>query len=167
MHQRRCHELIAPIEVAPGGRLRGDRAAVAREAPLDGKFLMRSSDPTLSHEDTALGYKQLLQVERGWRDMKTTLDLRRVYHRNADRIRARVVLCWLALLLVRVAETATPDTWRNVRSELDEMHLGRFRGPAGRIAQRTETSPQQAAIFRALGAEEPPRLFQLDPATAA
>jgi hypothetical protein len=36
----------------------------------------------------ALGYKQLLQVERGGRDMRTTLDLRPVQHRKKDRIRA-------------------------------------------------------------------------------
>ena len=55
----------------------------------------------LSAEDIALGYKQLLEVERGWRDMKPILDLRPVYHRLEDRIRAHVLLCWLALLLIR------------------------------------------------------------------
>jgi len=47
----------------------------------------------LSADDIARGYKQLLQVERGWRDMKTILDLRPVYHRLEDRIRAHVLLC--------------------------------------------------------------------------
>jgi transposase len=42
------------------------------------------------------GYKQLLEVERGWRDMKTTLALRPVFHRLEDRIRVHVILCWLA-----------------------------------------------------------------------
>ena len=41
--------------------------------------------------------------------MKQILDLRPVYHRREDRIRAHVVLCWLALLLIRVAETGTDD----------------------------------------------------------
>jgi hypothetical protein len=35
---------------------------------------------------------QLLEVERGWRDMKSTLELRPVYHRLEHRIRASVVL---------------------------------------------------------------------------
>lgn len=47
---------------------------------------------------TKRGYKQLLEIERGWRDMKTTLDLRPVHHRKEDRIRAQVIPCWLALL---------------------------------------------------------------------
>ena len=64
---------------------------------------------TYTDEDIALGYKQLLQVERGWRDMKTTLKLRPVYHRLEDRIRAHIILCWLALLLVRLVETITGD----------------------------------------------------------
>jgi hypothetical protein len=50
-----------------GGLLRIDRAAINAEAHLDGKFLLRSSDPTLSAQDIALGDKQLLQVERAWR----------------------------------------------------------------------------------------------------
>ena len=56
-----------------GGLLRIDRGAVAAEERLDGKYLLRTSDPTLSAEDVAVGYKQLLEVERGWRDMKSTL----------------------------------------------------------------------------------------------
>jgi transposase len=39
--------------------------------------------------------------------MKSVLDLRPVYHRFEERIRAHVLLCWLALLLVRVAENTT------------------------------------------------------------
>jgi hypothetical protein len=58
------------------GKLRIDRAAVDAEAHLDGNFLLRTSDPTLTAEDVALGYKQLLDIERAWRDMKTTLDMR-------------------------------------------------------------------------------------------
>src|SRR5207342_600097 len=116
-----------------GGLLRVDRAAVRAEQHLDGKFLLRSSDPTLTAEDIALGYKQLLQVERGWRDMKTTLDLRPVHHRTEDRVRAHVQLCWLALLLIRIAENQTGDTWRNLRRELQRLHQGTFRGTAGLV----------------------------------
>jgi len=79
---------------------------------------LRSSDPSLTAEEIALGYKQLLQVERGWRDMKTTLELRPAYHRKEERIRAHIVVRWLALLLIRVAENRTQDTWRNLRHEL-------------------------------------------------
>ena len=151
------------LRTTPGGLLRVDQAAVAAEERLDGKFLLRSSDPTLSAEDIALGYKQLLEVERGWRDMKSTLDLRPVYHHLERRIRAHVVLCWLALLLIRLAETATGDTWRNLRHQLDRMHLGTFTGDIGTIQRRTATLPEQAAILRALQLPEPPQFAQLTP----
>ena len=58
------------LRVTPGGLLRVDAAKIKAEENLDGKYLLRTSDPHLSAEDIALGYKQLLEVERGWRDMK-------------------------------------------------------------------------------------------------
>ena len=155
------------LRLTEKGQLRIDRAAVAAEARLDGKFLLRTSDPSLSAAEVALGYKQLLEVERAWRDMKTTLELRPVYHRKAARIRAHVLLCWLALLLVRIAENETGQTWRSLRFELEKLHLGRFSGSAGEIAQRTEITARQAAIFKALAVAEPPRFFDLVPAQDA
>lgn len=155
------------LRVTPAGRLRIDHAAIRAEEHLDGKFLLRTSDPTLSAEDVALGYKQLLQVERGWRDLKSTLDLRPVYHRKEERIRAHVVLCWLGLLLIRVIENATGDTWRNVRDELERMHLGTFTGSSGTCRQRTETTAGQRAILTALDLPEPPRFQSLEPAASA
>jgi hypothetical protein len=62
------------------GLLRVDAAAVKRVSHLDGKWLLRTSDVTLTPEDLAAAYKQLLQVERGWRDMKGSLGLRPVFH---------------------------------------------------------------------------------------
>jgi Transposase DDE domain len=144
--------------------LRIDRAAVKAEEHLDGKFLLRSSDPTLSAEDIALGYKQLLVIERAWRDMKTTLDLRPVHHRKEDRIRAHVLLCWLALLLIRIAENQADNTWRNLRDELQRMHLGTFAGPAGTSRQRTELTARERDILHALGVAQPPLFLHLDAA---
>jgi hypothetical protein len=151
------------LRTTPNGKLRIDRAAVAAEAKLDGKFLLRTSDPTLSAEDVALGYKQLLEVERGWRDMKSTLELRPVFHRLEDRIRAHVILCWLALLLIRVAETTTGQTWRSLRHELDRLHVGQFTGAAGTVQQRTDITSRQQTILAQLGVDAPPRFLHVDP----
>jgi hypothetical protein len=150
------------LRQTPGGLLRIDRAAVRADAHLDGKFLLRSCDPTLTAEDIALGYKQLLQVERGWRDMKTTLDLRPVHHHKEDRIRAHVQLCWLALLLIRIAENQTADTWRNVRRELQRLHQGTFRGNAGLVHKTSQPTAAQLRILRALGLDPPPTFPALD-----
>jgi hypothetical protein len=99
------------LRVTPGGLLRTDAAKAKAEENLDGKYLLRTADPKVSAEDIALGYKQLLEVERGWRGMKQVIDLRPVYHRREDRIRAHITLCWLALLLARIAENACKHTW--------------------------------------------------------
>jgi hypothetical protein len=155
------------LRVTPGGLLRIDQRAIRAEQGLDGKYLLRSSDPHLSAEDIALGYKQLLVVERGWRDMKQVLDLRPVYHRKEERIRAHVILCWLALLLVRVAETTCGDTWPSLRHQLQRVKLGTFAGPAGTFRQRTELTSPQRAILAKLQLAEPPRLWQLTPAAPA
>jgi transposase len=152
------------LRVTPGGLLRTDAARAKAEENLDGKYLLRTADPKLSAEDIATGYKQLLEVERGWRDMKQVIDLRPVYHRREDRIRAHVILCWLALLLARIAENACRRTWPELRRELDRIHAGTFTGPAGTFRQRTEITKPQAAILKALEISRPPRIYQLKPA---
>jgi Transposase DDE domain len=151
------------LRVTPGGLLRIDQRAVKAEQGLDGKYLLRSSDPHLSTEDIALGYKQLLVVERGWRDMKQVIDLRPVYHRKEERIRAHVLLCWLALLLTRTIETTCGDTWPTLRYQLERIKLGTFAGPAGTFQQRTELTSPQRAILAKLQLAEPPRVWQLTP----
>jgi hypothetical protein len=156
------------LRVTPGGLLRLDAAAVAADAKLDGKYLLRTSDPQLSTEDIALGYKQLLEVERGWRDMKQVLDLRPVYHRLEDRIRAHVLLCWLALLIARIVETqaSSPDhatTWPRARAELQRLHAGTFTGPAGLFRQTTPASAEARRLHTALDLPLPPRILDLEP----
>ena len=154
------------LRVTPGGLLRTDAAKAKAEENLDGKYLLRTADPKLSAEDIALGYKQLLEVERGWRDMKQVIDLRPVYHRREDRIRAHVILCWLALLLARIAENATGRTWPELRRELDQhphRHLHRPRrhlSAAHRAHQTPAGHPQGPANRRPathLPAETPRR----------
>jgi hypothetical protein len=150
------------------GRFRIDKAAIAKEAKLDGKWLLRTSDDTLTPTDLALAYKQLLEVERGWRDMKGSLGLRPVFHHREDRIRSHIQLCWLGLLLMRVIENGTGDTWRNVRHELDRMHLVTMETAEGRVAQRSATTIGQAEIFQALDVAEPGRLLDFElPAPSA
>jgi hypothetical protein len=165
---RRRDEFVGSLKSKPGlrrylrrtggGLLRIDAAAIKREQHLDGKWLLRTSDVTLTPEDLAAA-KQLLQVERGWRDMKGALGLRPVFHYREDRIRAHVQLCWLALLLLRVVENATGDTWRNVRHELDRMHLVTLATTDGQVAQRSTTTAGQKTILAALELPQPARFF--------
>jgi Transposase DDE domain len=174
LSERKRAELAGQLSTQPhlrrylrttgAGLLRVDRAAVTAEAKLDGKFLLRSSDPKLSAEDIALGYKQLFTVERGWRDLKTHLELRPVYHRLEQRIRAHVLLCWLALLLVRIVETRTGRTWATVREDLQDLHVGVFTGSAGTFTQTSEPTTATKAVLAALQITPPKKVLQLDPA---
>jgi hypothetical protein len=149
------------LRVTPGGLLRTDKARVKAEENLDGKYLLRCADPNMSTEDIALGYKQLLEVERSWRDMKTILELRPVYHRLEERIRAHVLLCWLALLLVRVAENQAGQTWSRMRRELDRIHIGTFTGPAGTFHQATELTRPARDLLASLNIDPPRKIYQL------
>ncbi|MFC5001986.1 IS1634 family transposase [Dactylosporangium cerinum] len=149
------------LRVTSAGLLRIDHAAIKAEARLDGKYLLRCSDPKLTPEDIALGYKQLLEVERGWRDMKSVLDLRPVCHRLEERIRAHVLLCWLALLLICGAETTTGRTWTKIRAELDRLHAITFTGPAGTFRQTTEPTKSQRDLFTALKLDPPKKIIEL------
>jgi hypothetical protein len=96
--------------------------------------------------------------------MKQVIDLRPACHRKEERIRAHIILCWLALLLARTAENACGDTWPDLRRELDRIHVGTFTGPAGTFRQRTEITKAQHGILHRLNIDVPPRIYQLKPA---
>ena len=153
------------LKTTTSGLLRVDTARIKAEQRLDGKFLLRCADARLSAEDIALGYKQLLEVERGWRDMKQIIDLRPVYHHLEDRIRAHVTLCWLALLLIRITEITTGQTWNHLRAELQRIHLGTFTGDHGTFTYRTQLTAGHKLILKALDLAEPPLVVSAAPAT--
>jgi hypothetical protein len=99
--------------------------------------------------------------------MKGSLALRPVFHHREDRIRSHVQLCWLALLLIRVAENGTGQTWRSLHHELDRMHLVTLATGDGQVAQRSLLTPGQKTILTALQLPEPPRFSDFTPATGS
>ena len=147
------------------GKLKVDMAKVKQYEKLDGKYLLSTSDDSLAAEDVALGYKQLMEVERAFRTLKSTLSLRPVYHTKDDRIRSHVLLCWLALLLVRIAELETGMTWPRVRTEMERLHLGKFLHKDGHILQHTELTKNQRNILKKLKIVPPKKVqtFKITP----
>ena len=145
------------------GRLMIDRAKIRDEQRLDGKYLITTSDDTLSAEDVALGYKNLLEAERGFKDLKGTLLLRPVFHHKQDRIRAHVLICFLALVVIRVAELRAGETWRTIGDQLMTIKLGHFRSPDGEFTQRTELTADQRHLLKLLGVPDPPRFGHITP----
>lgn len=166
--QRAVRRLLAHGKMGPylrqlkSGRLKINRMKVRAEEALDGKYLLSTSDDSLSAEDVALGYKQLLEVERAFRTLKTTLDLRPLYHRKDERIEAHVFLCFLALLLVRIAERRTGQTWDRIRAVLERIHLGEFFSRDGRILQRTELTPDQIKLLKLLDIHSPAKIQRVE-----
>jgi transposase len=149
----------------PNGRLKVNKTKIAAEERLDGKYLIATSDPTISAEDAALGYKNLLEAERGFRDLKSQLLLRPVFHRLEHRIRAHVLICWLALLLIRVAERGSGQTWRNINRQLGRITQVTLTGPAGTVTQTTPLRPEHKTIYQALSVQPPPRVTTFEPTT--
>ena len=146
------------VKELKSGKLKIDKAKIQQDEKLDGKYLLSSSDESLSAEDIARGYKQLLEVERAFRTLKSTLDLRPVYHSKDDRIRSHVLICWLALLMVRIAEVETGMTWPTIRREMQHLHLGEFLTKKSRILQHTELTQPQQNILKSLKITPPKRI---------
>lgn len=140
------------------GAIKIDKGKIREEEHLDGKYILSTSDDTLTPEDVALGYKQLLEVERAFRTLKTTLDLRPVYHRKDERIQAHVFLYFLALLLVRIAERKTNMTWDRIKAQMERLHLIDFFSKDGHVLQTTEPTSEQVNILKMLKIQSPKRI---------
>jgi hypothetical protein len=92
------HKMAKHVEVAIGEAsltFRRKPDSIAREARLDGIYVVRTSVPAAA--ETVQAYKDLARVERAFRCLKTVdLEIRPVRHWMADRVRAHVFLCMLA-----------------------------------------------------------------------
>jgi len=169
-HSKRTCELIASerfgryLRRTKRGGLRIDRAAARREARYDGKWVITTNDDTLTAEDLALGYKQLMRVEECWRSMKTGLRMRPVYHWMPHRIEAHVKLCVLALLLERIAENRAGDTWRNLVAKFDTIKVVEYERGEARVRQTTEVRREVGNLLKKVGVPAPPRLHHVESA---
>lgn len=72
-----------------------------------------------------------------------------------------MLLCWLALLLIRVAETATGQTWNRLRDQLQRIHVATFTGPAGSYRQCSQLTKPQQELFIALDIPTPRQIIEL------
>ena len=72
-------------------------------------------------------------------------------------------MCWLALLLIRIAETTTGLTWAKIASELDLLTLGTFTGPAGTYRQTAEPTKTQRDLLSKLKIPHPKKIIEATP----
>lgn len=118
------------VRVTKAGALqieeRQDR--LAREARLDGVFLLQSSAKEMAATAIVEAYKQLVSVERAFRTLKSFLRVRPVYHFSERRIRAHFLLCVLAYLVEnhlarRLAEVGEERSARALLEELESLRV--------------------------------------------
>jgi hypothetical protein len=69
---------------------------------VDGKLLLVTNTPDLSPAQVVKRYKSLADIERGFRVLKSEIEIGPIYHRLPERIRAHATLCFIALILYRV-----------------------------------------------------------------
>jgi len=167
-HPKRACRLMASrrfgryLRRLKSGELRLNQAAVQEQERHDGIWIIHSNDDELSAEDMALAYKQLLRVEECWRTMKSTIEIRPVFHRSPHRIRAHVFLCVLSLLLERVAEKACGTTWFRIREELRSIKIGQLFGPKGTVYQATPGTPEARNMLKKLKIDPLPSVLSVE-----
>ena len=144
------------------GRLKLDKMQIREDAKYDGKYLILTSDDMMAAEDVALGYKQLVDIESAFRTFKQDLSIRLIYHRLEDRVKAHVMLNWLALLLVRIAENRTNLSWKKLRHQLNKILFGKFIFNSGEVYQTSEIDNQQLNIFNIIGIDSPSRYPEIN-----
>jgi transposase len=144
-----------------GGVLKIDKAKIASEKLLDGKFLVSTSNINLDAADVAMGYKQLFEIERVFRDMKNVLEIRPVYHRLDDRIRSHILICWMAMVLVRYAEEKTGLTWFSISRILDDITAGLIETKSSTLWYTSQISDKAKELFSKLSLKVPSKVLEV------
>lgn len=131
--------------------VRADKKTRAWEEKIDGMLLLETTDLTLSPEEIVRRYKELAEIERGFRALKSSLMLRPFYHWTEDRIRAHVFICVLALQIERLMRKRLQAV--SVRKAIDRLRqikAGELR--VGGITTRTLTrsTEEQQNLFKFL-----------------
>jgi transposase len=166
-HSKRACELRTSARFArylredESGKLSIDRAKARDADRYDGKWVVTSNDDTLTSTDLALGYKQLMRVEQCWRQLKSGLRLRPVYHYRPCRIYAHVTITVLGLLLERIIEIRSGDTWRNVLDKLQTIKVVEYQRDGVRVRQTTELRPDVQQLLTRLKVAPPPKLHDV------
>lgn len=144
-----------------------DESAQARAEMMDGKLLLVTNTTDLSAADVIRRYKALADIERGFRVLKSELDIGPVYHRLPERIRAHATLCFMALILYRVMRmklkaAKSPYSPERALASLRRIqaHRVRVNGEAP-IAGLSTMTDEQAQVFQALDIKKPTATSQL------
>lgn len=128
---------------------------------MDGKLLLVTNTPDLSPEEVVFRYKSLADIERGFRVLKSELDIGPVYHRLPDRIRAHAAICFMAFILYRVMRMRLKAANTNTSPERALEILRRIQHHQIRLNSQepmtglSSITPEQTDLFKALSVKRP------------
>lgn len=142
------------VMVRPNGKTR------SWEEKIDGMLLVETTDLSSPPKEIIHRYKELAEIERGWRALKSSLLLRPVHHWTEDRIKAHVFICVLALQIERLMRNRLQAL--SVRKALDRLRrikVGEIRVGDTSTLLPSEGTAEQKEILRELGVPPPPAVL--------
>ena len=137
-----------------------DEDAIARAALFDGKLVLLTNVPEITPEDAVARYKALADIERGFRVLKSDIEIAPVHHRLPDRIRAHALICFLALTLHRVMRMRLKAKGHHTSPQLALEILSRIQKHTAYAGSRSfhgisKTTPEQLDLFDTLNLPKP------------
>ena len=135
------------------------------EQRFDGKWVLRTNTD-LSAEEVALRYKELWMVEHIFRNMKSLLETRPIYHRIDETICGHVFCSFLALVLLKELECRLEKAgydfeWEKVRQDLKALQEITIEENNRTFAIRSECQGTCGKVFQAIGVAIPPSIIEL------
>ena len=142
-----------------------DMDKVNYESRFDGKWVL-TTNMDLSADKVALKYKELWQVERVFRDVKSILETRPVYHQRNENIRGHVFCSFLALVLRKELErrlnlAGHVFEWSDIKQDLKALQQVTIEEGSKRFAIRSECKGHCGKIFQAVKVALPPAIREV------
>ena len=134
-----------------------DEAALARAQLMDGKLMLITNVQDMNPGEVVRRYKSLADIERGFRVLKSEIEIAPVFHRLPERIKAHASICFMALIVYRVMRQRLKCAGTNLSPEAALTDLRRIQRHTVRIdsgapIQGVSTiHPRQADVLTALG----------------
>jgi len=149
------------------GAVTVNREAVEADARLDGKFVLRTNT-NLPPSEVAMTYKGLWRVERSFRETKSTLEVRPIFHHRDDTSMGHIVACFLALRLEvdlqrRLDERTITVSWPDLMRDLGQLQAVTIDLDGLRFLLRTDLIGEAHAAFVAAGVRVPPMITEMGP----
>jgi transposase len=140
--------------------IKKNRKAINWEETIDGILMLETTDRKLPAEEIVKKYKELAEIERGWRTLKSSLLLRPVYHWTEQRIRAHIFICMLALQIERwMRNRLKTISVRKALQSLQQIKVGELTVNGKAVKMATQPTVEQKEILQKLGVKPIPKRF--------